>query len=157
MDIETFSAHLKIDKQLDEELVVHSDVLFRISEQVNQWKEAHAKAIDTFKQAEAEAFAAQKQLVDGSTGKPLSDTRAEMGARIDPFRVKAHVLMANAKAQLDRWESLYEAWKTKGYNMNTLAAIYATGNFSVGLPNRAGNPKHDYTKDAPSPRRRAST
>lgn len=156
MNIETYADQLKINKhQLDEELVVHSDVLFRISDQLSKLRELWAAATDEFKKAEAEAFAAQKQMMDN--GKPLSDTRAEMAVRNDPYRNKAWTVMVGCKAELERWEALYEAWKTKGYNMNTLASMYATGNFSVGLPNRAGN-KHDYTKDAPaSSRRRAST
>lgn len=148
MKIETYSDLLKINKhQLDEELVVHSDVLFRINERIVKLREFSVSASDELKKSEAEAFAAQKQMLDN--GKPLSDTRAEMGARTDPFRMKAWTAATAAKAELERWEGLYAAWKDKGYNMSTLAGLYQTGNFSVTLPNRTGN-KHDYTKDEPA-------
>lgn len=140
MNIETFSALLPIKKhELDDELVQHSDVLFRISEQMTKLRELSASATDEFRKAEAEAFAAQKNMVDVGTGKGLSDTRAEMGARNDPYRNKSWTVMIGYKSELERWEALYEAWKSKGHNMKTLADLYATGNFSVGL----GRPKYE--------------
>ena len=149
MDIATFSELLVIKKhQLDEELVVHSDVLFRISEEVVRLHGVVARCADDLKQAEAEAFNAQKMmLIDG---KPPSDTRAEMGVRTDPFRVKAHTLLMHNKTELERWEGLYAAWKDKGYNMSTLAEMYRSGNFAVTLPNRTVT-KRDYTTEAAAP------
>lgn len=136
MNIETFEPLLIINKHaLDDELVQHSDVTFRIAKEMTKAREFHAAAADELKKVEAEAFAAQKQLLDN--GKPLSDTRAEMATRNDPFRMKAWTIVQHAKSNLDLWEKLYEAWIGKAHNIKTLVALYATGQFSVGLPSSA--------------------
>ena len=149
MNIETYSALLKINKHaLDEELVTHSDVQFRIAEQINKMSEFHAAEVDELKKVEAEAFAAQKMVLDN--GKPLSDTRAEMRARTDPHRMKAWTNMTAAKSDLDRWQKLYDAWIGKGHNMKQLVALYCTGNFSVSL----GQPARPAYTEAPAVTRR---
>lgn len=150
--IEHFRDLLTINKHaLDDELVQHSDVMYRIAESLTKHGEFYASAVDELKKAEAEAFAAQKMIL--IEGKPQSDTRADMAARNDPHRNKAWSAMTGAKAEQERWQKLYDAWVAKGHNMKQMVSLYCTGNFSVGLP-LTRTPRTDYTQPATVPTRR---
>lgn len=154
MDIKTFSGMLKPDKnRLDHELEVQSDVMFRICEKIAALTREHAVLVDQIKGAEFEAFKHAK-------GEGSSDKHAELQSKSSPMRTAIFRDAAFAKEELERWQGLYEAWKTRGYSLNNLVELYKAQYFTTGPMHGVERPvRRDYSADRetrPRPRRRVT-
>lgn len=148
-NIETYRSMLVINKHaLDDALEVQADVMDRISQQVTSASARSSKMHDAFRQAEAVAFIERKTAGD-------SDKVADINTKQDPFRTKAFALATQAKAELEEWQGLYEAWKSRGFALKELVSLYGTSYFSANPAHNIERPgsrpiiaRRDYTKAA---------
>lgn len=153
--IETFRAMLRVSKhQLDDHLEVQAEVLDRIGQRCAALKRRVSEAHEYMRQHEAHVMSARKAAGDAAV-------LAEKTARADPERARRYTLELDAAQELAEWESLYEAWKSRGFSMKELTQLHtdqyfthsATGNVDRG-ERRQSPPRVDYSAQRAKPRAR---
>lgn len=112
--------------RLDDELEVYAQVLEQITSVVAHRNLRMIREKDAL--ARAEARIADDYSASGE--KMTVDVRAGRVIR-DPERLKAFDRYQDARDDYERWQGLQEAWRSKGFNMRDLGALYANQYFAV--------------------------
>lgn len=130
--IAEYGEKLRIDKNdLDNELEVQSDLLFKVSEQLNdiiRKRDEYSLDFDIFK---AEIFAKMRKDLTESEGKKPSDTRLDKEILLDvkyQDRSKKLLVLSNL---IDRLKALKGAIEQKSHSLKGLGDLYIAKYFEV--------------------------
>lgn len=170
-DIKTFRTMLRVNKhRLDEELELQAELQERISSQVSRLNSRALELKKTLDSTFARVVADLKED-DAKMSNPI----AEKEARRHRDYTSAWQAWLVANQEHEEWLGLYEAWKARGYQLNTLAKLYGDDYFAINTVHgeadggrlrevlrTASNEKRqsrEETKeeDSPRPRRRPLT
>lgn len=111
--------------RLDDELEIHADIQERISLQVTVH---NSRVLET----KDELAKLESRLIDDlKDGERISNEVAAGRVKRDPERVRAWQRYQAARAEHEAWLGVYEAWRSKGYGMKTLADLYMAQYFNV--------------------------
>lgn len=122
-----FRAMLPVHKhRLDDELEVHADTMDRISQQVWAMNRREVEAKDALAKIEARRGADLRNAAEKGT------TVGEIAGLVlrDPERIRAFNAHLNAMEEHAHWKSLLDAWRTKGFNIKTLADLHSANYYS---------------------------
>ncbi len=124
--IEVFRNMLRINKhRLDEELEIQAETQERISSQTARLNSRQLELKKTLDQEAARIVAELKEA-----GK-ISDTAADKEARRNRDYVTAWQAWLVARQEHEEWLGLYEAWKSRGYQLKTLADLHGDQYFAI--------------------------
>lgn len=128
MDLyETYSKMLVISKDhLDDELEVQSEVQQRIAIEVTRLNTAVAEAKDALRQVEADLAVELR-----SDGTKLTDKQLDLEVMRDNRRVVASRKFHAVREECERWTSLLDSWRQRGYSLKTLADLYSAQYFAI--------------------------
>lgn len=126
MTLEQIRAMLYINKhRLDDELQIQADIMDRISTQVVLKNSAMLEAKDDLSKVEGRLG---EDFRDGEVKLTVGQLDAKI--RRSPERVRAWDRYQQARAGLESWQGLHEAWKQKSYSLKALCDLYAAQYFS---------------------------
>lgn len=127
MDLRTAANMLRINRhRLDDELEIQSEVMFRVAE-------CKATASDKMTSTKDNLLRVEGKLYFEIKRDDPKATKDAVEAEIvrDPDRVRAFESYRLAKDESERWDSMYESWKQRGFALKTLADLYAANYFNV--------------------------
>ncbi len=155
MSIDDYRRKLRVNKHtLDDELEEQPDIMDRISRKIVELNSKAQEAKDELAKTEGRIAEDVKES-DPKLSLPVIDAKVKRS----PDRVRAWQRFQNARAELEEWQGLLEAWKQKGYSIKTLADLYAANYFSVNSTTMSDRQKrrHDDSGEARASLRRASS
>lgn len=130
-----FQALLPIRKhRLDEELELQGEVLYRIGERKAAANSVMQRAKDDLASVEAEVYTRARDSVTKITVQELQGI-----VQRDPKRRAAWLDYVEAREVFERWESLYESWRSRGFALKALGELYISSYYtteSVGSTQR---------------------
>lgn len=151
--LQDYRSRLRIEKhQLDDELEVQAELLHRISEKVVSAKSRALAAKDELDRLEGEIYSDAKQDSPKATVPELQGITMRDDRRMDKWR-RYQV----ARESQESWESLHEAWKSRGFALRALVdlrlASYYTSDSSAADGRKALNEARQAAKQQSTRRR----
>lgn len=138
---------LFIDRDdLDSELVKQPGVFQLVNEQWAKAVSHHAKAKDDFKASEAETYT--RLLAKRSdAGEKTTQDAMKHAVTLDKRYRRSQANLRAAQEELNRWQTLREAWQQRSYALKDLAALfissyYTTDSSTAGSRGQVGS--HEY-------------
>lgn len=133
MDLTFYRSLLRIDKnRLDEALEVQADHQDRISEQVARLNTRSSDLKKTLEEVEA------RIIEDLKADDPkLSNPIAEKEAKRHADWKRAWREYQAAREEFEVWTGLHMAWVSRGYQLKTLADLYASQYFAISSTSAA--------------------
>lgn len=146
--IDVFRNMLRINKhRLDDELEIQAELQERISAHTAR---LNSRMLECKKGLDAEEARVIAQLKDNDA--KLTNPQAEKEARRHRDYISAWQSYAVARQEHEEWLGLYEAWKSRGYQLKTLADLFSDQYFTI---DSAGTPSRSYAGPDPSAARAA--
>lgn len=156
MSIDDYRRKLRVNKHtLDDELEEQPDIMDRISRKVVELTTKANEAKDEVARTEGR-LAEDVKEADPKLSLPATEAKV----RRAPERIRDWQQYQQARALLEEWQGLLEAWKNKGYSIKTLSDLYAANYFSVNSTTMTERQKRRHDDDPSEARaslRRAST
>lgn len=122
-----FSAMLRISKhRLDDELEVQAELQEHISTEVARRKTAAEQAKEELERLEG---GLTLDFRDSEEKLTVGEIKAKV--QRNERRIKAYDRWLEAREALEQWEGLLDAWRKRGYGINTAAQLYASQYFSL--------------------------
>ena len=134
MDLQQIRGLLRIVKhRLDDELEIHAEMQDRIGQEVASLSAIVAAAKTVLEAAEADAVI---KLRNGHHEKLSAD---ELKARVclAPAVVSAAQALQMRQKTLAEWQSVYDAWRARGYALRNLTGLHGQQYFAVDSGTRA--------------------
>ena len=126
-DIDRYRALLRVDKHhLDDELVRQSEVLEEIGRRTASAELAATLAKDELEREEAREYRAIKAEEPKATVEAI-----KAAITLSKPCVHARNVMIEARRVADEWQSLSKAWYARGFDIKTLAELYASDYFAL--------------------------
>lgn len=142
LDYEAFVKMLHVNRhRLDDELEVQSDIFHQIGEQLAYAGARESDAKDRLDTCEAELYL---DLTNKASTAKMTKDQAQATIQLDPFRVKAFRAHQATKTEKSNWQSLYDSWKARGFDLKTLGQLYTDQYFAIDSAGRAV-PREDRT------------
>lgn len=139
--LEHYQARLLIDKhRLDDQLEEQAQILDEIGQH-------RAKAASALTQAKESLSTYEAQIYLDAKNGGLSDTAAKSAVSADRGRRSFVSEHTSAREEFEAWESLYEAWKARGYALSKLADLH-NGSYFAHTQTSAGRRSSDIDRDA---------
>ncbi len=152
--------------RLDDELEIHADLLERISAEVARRNTASLSAKDEFGRVEARVYVDLHKEA-ARDGVKLTVDQANSGVKLSRERNAAMKDWQEARELHEVWQGLYEAWRTKGFNIARMTELHGAQYFAINSGTAAREPERqertrdnlrsavgDYSKGAARPRKR---
>lgn len=125
--IDVFRNMLRINKhRLDDELEIQAETQERISSHLARLNSRMLELKKSTDQTEASVIA---RLKDNDA--KLSNPLAEKEAKRDREYMSAWQAYQVARQEYEEWLGLYEAWKSRGYQLKTLADLHGDQYFAI--------------------------
>ena len=125
--IEVFRNMLRVNKhRLDDELEIQGETQERISSHLARLNSRQLELKKSLDSVEASVIA---RLKEGDS--KLSNPIAEKEARRDRDYISAWQAWSVARQEYEEWLGLYEAWKSRGYALKTLADLYGDQYYAI--------------------------
>ena len=125
--IEVFRNMLRVNKhRLDDELEIQGETQERISSHLAR---LNSRQLELKKALDSTEAVVISRLKDNDP--KLSNPIAEKEARRDRDYVAAWQAWSVARQEYEEWLGLYEAWKSRGYQLKTLADLYGDQYFMI--------------------------
>lgn len=115
---------------LDDELERQADVQDRISVAVAQAGMAATKAKDNLARVEA-SLLQDVHTNAANEGKKLTVDQAGGFVRRHRDRMRAFDELCRCQAEHEEWQGIYEAWRSKGFNLKALGALFEAQYFTI--------------------------
>lgn len=129
LSYDSYTKMLRVNKhRLDDELEIQSDVLNEIGEELARQGAREAQAKDDLDSIEAEIYV---ELTDKASTTKMTKDQAQANIQLDPDRIRLWKAYQIAKTEKARWQSLYEAWKARGFDMKALGQLYTDQYFAI--------------------------
>ena len=149
LDYKELKERLAINKHcLDDELEQQSQIQHMISERVAKSREHTAMLEDELEHCEADTYirAISKSMPDGK--KPSVEYAKSM-VKVDTIRKHKFVALNEARAELERWEGLYYAWRARNSAIESLSKLAVANYFAVETTydkNREASSRHQSSR-----------
>jgi hypothetical protein len=125
--IEVFRNMLRVNKhRLDDELEIQAETQERISSHLAR---LNSRQLELKKSLDATEALVISRLKDNDA--KMSNPVAEKEARRDREYVAAWQAWSVARQEHEEWLGLYEAWKSRGYQLKTLADLHGDSYFTI--------------------------
>lgn len=119
---------LRINRhRLDDELEIQSEMMDRISQEVNKLNSRMLAAKEELLRVEARLMV---EIAEDATTK-LTVSQMEAAVRRHRDRRDAWNALDTARYAFDEWEALRDAWKQRGFSIKTLADLYTSHYFTI--------------------------
>ena len=131
LDYKELVTALTIDKHtLDDELEKQSAVQHMISEKLSRVREHMYMLENELEQHESDTYI---RVIGGTTsdGKKPSVEYTKSMVKVDSIRKKKWIDLNEARAELERWEGLYYAWRARNDALQALAKLAVANYFAV--------------------------
>jgi len=126
--------------RLDDELEVHADVLERISAEVARRNTDSLAAKDEFSRVEARVYVDLHKEA-ARNGVKITVDQANSGVKLSRERNAAMKDWQAARELHEEWQGLYEAWRTKGFNIARLTELHGAQYFAINSGTAAREPE----------------
>lgn len=127
--LSTYEKMLRINKdRLDDELEIQSEIQQRIAMQVSELNTQMLDAKEGLKQVEADVTHRVRRA-SGDTR--VTDKQVESEMLRSEDRIQAFQRYSRIREQHERWSSMLESWRQRGFSLKTLADLYTAQYFTI--------------------------
>lgn len=141
-ELETYTKMLFVHKhRLDDELQMQGEIMFRIAENMATANAVANQSKDDLKSTEARLFV--KYSDDNKEGVAKTNHKVN----IDPERTKAYRKMIADAKEAEKWGSLYDAWKARGFALKSLCELHLANYYTKDSFTSSETVTSDYDND----------